>query len=363
MKTGLSLAQGIGFSRLLITFLIVISVCGFMGCPGLILGPDPENTPEVNFETLWRDFDQLYSLFPVKGINWDSVYMVYRPLVSRTSSDLALSTIFKNMLSLLNDGHVYLITPFERFISNSVRQESRPANFSFGDLLLTYFGNRISKAGDNRFWYGKLSDSIGYLYITTFEDKDFGRVDDWVVGIDQVLQDLSGVKGIVLDLRDNGGGDAFNGVAIAGRFADTKRLFAYGYSRNGSRHNDYSEPYAWYTEPTGNRQFVGPIAVLTNKRTASAAERFVLSMKVLPHVITIGDTTEGAFPHSVPREMPNGWAYRVTVGVVVDKDFNSYEGVGIPPDIQINITPSDSANRKDTILEGAIAELKSRISS
>ncbi|MCB0834662.1 MAG: S41 family peptidase [Bacteroidetes bacterium] len=329
----------------------------FVSCNDLIVGPDPANSPVRNFELLWRDFDAHYSLFDYKKIDWDSLYVVNRALVNHATPNSQLANVMKNLLRPLNDGHVYLITEDERFVSNNERQSGRPDNFVFENVYTTYFARNMSTRGDGRYYYGRLQDSIGYLYIPTFEDKDYARIDQWVSELDKVLADLNGVTGLIIDLRNNGGGDAFNSVAVAGRFADRRRLFAYGYSRNGRRHNDFSSPYAWYVEPTGKRQFLGAIVVLTNKKTASAAERFVLSMRVLPHTTVIGDTTEGAFPHSLARELPNGWSYRVTVGVVVDHNHLTYEGVGIPPGISIGILSTDLSQKRDTILETALEYL------
>jgi Peptidase family S41/Tricorn protease C1 domain len=336
---------------------VAVAVAGLgLACANTLVGPDPSSTPAGNFDALWTEFDRLYSLFPLKGVDWDSVYGVYRPQVDAVSTDRQLFDVMAAMLETLDDGHVYLIAPFAGVASNAPAAVTWKTNFDAA-LITGYLGSSARSAGGGRFRYGEVAPGIGYLYIATFEDEDFKRIDDWARDIDTVMAAVAGDRALIVDVRSNGGGDAFNAQYIADRFADRERLFAYGMSRDGPAHDDFTAPFAWYERPDGPRQFTGPIALLTNRWTASAAERFALALRVLPNVTFVGDTTQGAFPHAVPRELPNGWLYRVTVGVVVGPDRESYEGVGIPPDVAVNLAPADSAAGRDTILETAIALL------
>ncbi len=339
---------------LIIFSLMIISITG---CEKLFLPPDPHDNPVSDFDILWNEFNDHYSLFEFKHINWDSVYEIYKPLVKDNSTPEQLFSVMENMLYILNDGHVYLISPFRAIASNDLFKQMKQRNFSFPIIEKNYLIQPEHSSWGGHFIYAKVSPDIGYIRIPTFEDVDFARVDDWVKGIDGILEEYGNVKGLIIDIRDNGGGDAFNSQAIADRFADKKRLFAYGFSRSGPGYNDFSKPYEWNISPTG-RSFKKPVALLTNRWTASAAERFVLAMRIIPSVTIIGDTTEGAFPHAVPRELPNGWSYRVTVGVVIDAKRVNYEGRGIPPDIPVEISRQDSISGKDTILEKAIEILK-----
>jgi carboxyl-terminal processing protease len=335
---------------------ILILAFLWCSCQDLFFNPEPRDTPQENFDLLWNEFDQLYSLFEIKHINWDSLYTVYRPQVDG-STPAQLFNIMASMLSNLNDGHVYLISPFRGFAANEAAERSWKANFNFDDISGRYLKGSLRSAGAGRFIYGTVAPGIGYLLITSFEDVDFASIDAWAKEIDNVIRDLAGNKGLVVDIRNNGGGDAFNAQYIAQRFADARRLYSLGYTRNGPKHSDLSAPYEWYTSPGGPIQFTKPIVLLTNRFTASASERFTFAMKVLPYVTVMGDTTQGAMPHAVPRELPNGWTYRVTVGLVTDRNGSVYEGIGIPPDIAINISSDDSALHKDSILERAIQQL------
>ncbi len=337
----------------LIIFLFPLSNCSELDTP------EPENTPTKNFDLLWNEFDVYYSSFIIKNINWDSLYSVYRPVVTDHTSDNQLFDLMANMLANLNDGHVALVAPFNAVFSNAAQKNSRPENFNITNIRNHYFSSAYRSAGDHHFDYGRMKSDpeVGYVYISSFEDVDFGRVDKWVSGIDEVVDELAGTKGMIIDIRDNGGGDAFNADAVAGRFTSAENLYGYDFSRNGPDHNDFSAPFPLTISPEGHA-YLKPVAVLINRNTASAAERFLLAMKTIPNVVVVGDSTEGALPHALPRELPNGWSYRVTVGVVNDRNGINYEGIGIAPDSLVVISAQEDEMGIDPIIDKAISILK-----
>ena len=59
--------------------------------------------PVANFEQLWKTLDEHYCFFEEKGINWDSVYMKYRPLVKDDTEYVQLFSICAAMLDELKD--------------------------------------------------------------------------------------------------------------------------------------------------------------------------------------------------------------------------------------------------------------------
>jgi Tricorn protease C1 domain len=92
-----------------IKIFLTISIFGMFGCDKVLLGPDVENTPKSNFETLWKDFDEHYGLFVVNNLDWDLSHQTYSPLISESSTDEELYQVFTKMLKPLNDNHVRLI--------------------------------------------------------------------------------------------------------------------------------------------------------------------------------------------------------------------------------------------------------------
>ena len=103
-----------------------------------------------------------------------------------------------------------------------------------------------------------------------------------------------------------------------------------------------------------------PIAVLTNRRTGSSAESLVLAFRTLPNVVTIGDFTGGISANPALRSMANGWQYTVSRWIEYLPDNSTFEGIGLEPDIRVDITLADQAVQRDSIIEAAVADLAAR---
>lgn len=104
---------------------------------------------------------------------------------------------------------------------------------------------------------------------------------------------LSGVRAIIVDVRDNNGSDEAIAREVAARFYDRSRTYRTSQFRNGAARSDFGSPIPVTLDPAGARRFAGPVAVSTNRFIGSSAEDFICMMRVLPPVTTIGDTTIG----------------------------------------------------------------------
>lgn len=323
-------------------------------------GPtDPAPSPEVarlrDFESLWTDFDSTYPFFPLKDVDWDSVRTATRPAVEAAETDRAFFDLLAEVLLALEDAHVRLTA---RFGTVTYRGwfEPFPHNFDFGVVAGTHLVDGPHLAPDGTMRYGRLGGEIGYVHIPSFGDG--GHEAD----VEAVLAALEGIRALVVDVRDNGGGSDLNSRRVAGRFADRARLFRRIRVRDGPEHDDYTEPEDDVLEPAGTR-FDQPVALLTNRRVASAAEDFVLAMRVLPTVTVVGDTTGGASANPALRTLSNGWTYTVSRWLVTTPEDEVFEGVGLAPDHPVWISDEDRDRRRDTILESAVAVLESALTA
>jgi C-terminal processing protease CtpA/Prc len=125
--------------------------------------------------------------------------------------------------------------------------------------------------------------------------------------------------------------------------------------RTGPTYDDFAEPKSWYVEPEGPAQFTGPVYLLTDRTSISAAENFALAMKVLPHVTQVGDLTSGAVADNAHAELPNGWELSYSHNLFLDHAGRCWEGLGVPPDIRQLNSDEDLAQGKDRVLELALA--------
>ncbi len=218
-----------------------------------------------------------------------------------------------------------------------------------GEKYITF--NRSQKNKEIIQYGDVIGKNIGYILIKTFTGSS---EDDRFLMIDNIISELYNKAGIIIDVRENGGGNSSNAEIIAGRFADKKRLYGRFYNKTGRDAIDFSDWVSLYIEPGGTKQFLKPVVIITSRRTFSSSEDFVLAMKVFPHVTQIGDTTGGGIGNPVFRELPNGWIYRLSTKVVGTPDKQIVEGKGIPPDFTILNTETDSIAGIDRMLEKGI---------
>lgn len=336
--------------------IVLLFICPILlllstACQKEIFGLTYDDTQVGNFEALWNEFDQLYGLFEVRGVDWDEVYATYRPQINNDLSDLELFELFVEMLSNLDDGHVGLISTNPDFPTYT----GGPPNefdFEFDILKDNYLPN--SKENKVQMTYGFVEEGIGYVYILHFGEAGNLLKKE----MEKLLDFFKDAKGLIIDIRNGFGGEDIAGKLIASHFTNQKRLYMTTSIKNGPGENDFTTPEKWYLDPMGDVPFTKPIAVLTNRVTISARESFLLAMKALPQVVTVGDTTNGAFANAINRDLPNGWGYSMSIGDWRAADGTSYEGIGVPPDVLVENETAAVLEGRDEALERAIALLK-----
>ena len=313
------------------------------GC-GDMLVPDPRPSAPVQlFDQVWSDVDQYYAHFQTSGVDWDAVRARYRPLAATAPDDQHLADAIAGMLGELRDPHVTLYTPFRTYEDTSCY---RPGGYN-SVATARYLSGAVT---DAHMVHALVGADIGYIRIPSFAGED------WAGEIDGVLAQLGDVRGLVVDVRANGGGVDVTANAIADRFVDRETTAEYVRYRSGPGHDQFSDFYPITVAPTGHR-FAGSVALLTDRRDFSAAEQFVLFMRASPRVRVVGDTTGGASGRPLTRELANGWAYRFSTWIAYTPDRRPYEGIGLAPDVVARPVAGDAA-RVDRALESALAFLK-----
>ena len=339
------------------TLFLLLSLSILTSCDDLLLGEEVANTPENNFKSLWSEFDIRYGQFPIRGIDWDSVYTTNISRAQSTTSDEALYELMVEMLDPLNDGHVALIpigTTLPDYHGGPIGKLDAMSDFEL-DVVKDNYLQEVKSSGDF-FNYGYVANGIGYLHIEGFSDlaKFFEEP------MNEVISYFKNADGLIIDVRGGYGGEDVAGQYIAGYFMNEKRPYMITKIKAGPEHQDFTDPVTWYVQAEGDQQFLKPVVVLTHRFTISARESFCLAMKVSPNVTFMGDTTAGAFSNQINRELPNGWAYSLSIGDWRDANNTSHEGIGLIPDVLVQNTREELLNGKDNVLEEAISFLEGK---
>lgn len=299
--------------------------------------------PYRNFEALWQILDKNYCFFEYKDVDWNEVYDKYAVQMSDTMSNDSLFNKLGDMLSELKDGHTNLYSSF-----NVARYwkwyEDYPDNFN-EMVHRHYMGTDYRIAGGIK--YMKLTPDIGYIYYGSF----MSPVGD--SNLDYILMYFADCKGLIIDVRNNGGGNLTMSDRIASRFAKEKLVCGYIKHKSGPGHNDFSNPYPIELTPSDRVRWFRPVAVLTNRRCYSATNDFVNKMRLFPQVIQIGDKTGGGSGFPFSSELPNGWSVRFSSSPILDAKMRITE-FGIDPDISVTMTQADVMSMTDPIIDRAV---------
>lgn len=309
------------------------------------------NSPMGNYDALWSIIDERYCFFEQArqqhGLDWDDVYHKYKPQVQAAESNAELFDIYGNMLRELKDGHVNLTSDYGTtyYWDWSL---NHPLNFS-DSLQRNYLGNDFRLT--NGIKYTTLPSNIGYMYVGSFE----GSISSDNVSL--MLLRLAESKGIIIDIRNNGGGMLTSAEELAAHFVSGKTHCGYIQHKTGKGHNDFSSPEKLYIEPNGVI-WKKPVVVLTNRAVYSSANHFVMLVKPLPQVVVIGDKTGGGSGLPLNSTLPNGWTVRFSACPILDIEGKHTE-FGIAPHEEVQITSADWNNGRDTIIERAIELINS----
>jgi C-terminal processing protease CtpA/Prc len=126
---------------------------------------------------------------------------------------------------------------------------------------------KLTEAGILR--YGR-SKSFGYLRIVELEGVKKRKLTG---ALDRIARDFDSLEGFIIDIRNCPGGEDSMAIMIINRFCDRKRVAFHRRTKVGPGKDDFTPLKTWHLAPQGNRQFTGPIVLLTNDSVFSGGER------------------------------------------------------------------------------------------
>lgn len=309
--------------------------------------------PRSTFEQLWTILDEHYCFFGQKDVDWNEVYARYAPQVADNMTDEELFEVCSRMLDELRDGHTNLSAPFATSYYRKWWSDY-PQNYNARLVQQYYFNFNYRTTGGID--YGILPQNVGYMHYSSFSAA-IGEGN-----LDSILAYCAAADGLIIDVRDNGGGSMTNVETLVARFIQQRTLAGSICHKTGPGHNDFSEPYAYYYNPAPSYRVMWgkPVVVLCNRSTFSAANNFVSVMKSLPNVRIVGATTGGGSGMPFSSELTNGWGVRFSASPVRDPEGHLTEfGVEPSEGCAVDLDPVEALAGRDTMLDFAVATVLS----
>lgn len=316
----------------------------FVSCENLFFEESLESLdPYKNFDYLWNQCDQKYSYFDLKGVGWLAIRNQYRAQLHEGMTQDELFEVMGAMLKELKDDHTNLISNFN--VSHFSLKHQYQDNFEWSTIVNQYIGSNYNVSGP--FIHNKIiGHNIGYIRFSEFT----GNIDTH--NLDYVLEKYHDTDGLILDLRENGGGAVTDVYALLSRFINQKTLVYYSQIKNGPGHNDFTTPTPVYVSPSGV-PYLKKVMVLVDRGTYSAGSFTSLATKAIDNLVLVGDTTGGGLGLPNGGQLPNGWKYRFSISRTLDLSFNHTYENGVPADIsaQLDWNSPNSDEIIDTALQ------------
>jgi len=246
-----------------------------------------------------------------------------------TNGNAFASQLRKDLIAVSNDHHIFVsYNPF-KMPPSPAHEDDKPHPPSPEDIARF----RTELEHDNCAFTKVeiLPRNIGYIKFNQFAPPDLcGPTVNAALGF------LAHTDAVIVDLRQNGGGDPAMVQYIASFFFDHPTHINDLYNR----HDDETKQY-WTLAYVPGPRISAPLYVLTSSRTFSGAEEFTYDMQTQKRATIVGETTGGG-AHPV-NGMPAGDHF--TIGVPLARPINpvtkkDWEGTGITPDVKV---PADDA--------------------
>lgn len=325
------------------------------------------NTPMSNYMIFWNTFYENYPFFTLHQLDWRVVDRRFRSQVTVSTKPKELFQIFQQMIEPLRDAHTGLVAwdIHEEFDGWRLAPNHLDENQwkEASDIIASkYLKRGLLSFCKGHLQFGVLKDAIGYLRITAFYDyADTPSYDDRLKlleeALDSIFKGASRWKALVIDVRQNKGGDDALGLAVASRLTKSRYLAYKKVARkNMSGRLRFTPSQEVWVAPSSRPGFYGRVLLLSGPDMVSAGETFAMAlMGRKPRAVRIGLNTQGVFSDVLVRTLPNGWHFHLPNEVYYTKDGKSFDGAGIPPDIEVSFfSREDIRNGRDSALDEAL---------
>jgi carboxyl-terminal processing protease len=282
----------------------------------------------------------------IKSINGEDAMTVYRRLVAESRDTSTPWARARGAIGRMNRGDV------DTTVKMTFSRHASPA--ASEDINVT-MKRRKFNAGSN-FIQRVLPSGYGYIHFSNFVGALRG---DIIAAIDR----MKDTPGMVIDLRNNGGGSSAMTTALLNRFFSTPQQGMKQSTRTG-------RPIQLFFVDTmkmqaelagsGSAAYTKPVVVLTNESSASASEIFAITMQENKRATLIGERTCGCLlAYLGMTDVPGGAQMAYSEIGYTARNGSRIEGEGVKPDIEIKHSREDILLNRDRVLERAVAFLHS----
>ncbi len=301
---------------------------------------------EQAFDELWENYDRDYAMFVLRPeVDWKHARELYRPRALKTTSAYELAGVFAEMLKPLRDLHIW-VTVAGAYVPVFNRPRESNSNPSAHERLL----GKLQRRGTVR--WAVTEDKVGFIAIYDWQGE---QLPSWC---DEVLENMRNTRGLIVDVRLNGGGSEDLAQKVAGRFVDQEFVYGSSQYRNGPEHTNLTDRLERTVIPRGAWRYSRPVVLLIGQKCMSSNESFVGMMTGATNVITMGDHTCGSSGNPKMLELPLD--IKVSLPRWIDNlpDGTPLDERGFRPQVQFQAGPGAFDGDRDDLLDAALQRLR-----
>ena len=297
------------------------------------------------FDQLWEAFDRDHAMFVLRPeVDWDKVREAYRPKALASKSADEFAAVCADMLRQLRDLHVWLSVAGASVRCSIVPDQPMPTP----PLSIAFWAT----------FTRPVQRSVGH-----HDQRDRFPCDlrlersEVPAQCDQVLERMRNTRGMIVDVRLNGGGGEPMAEKVAGRFLEKEFVYAYSQFRNGPSHTNLTEKFQRKIAPRGPWCYNRPVVLLIGQKCMSSNESFIGMMTGDPEVTTMGDHTCGSSGNPRIVDLPLDMTVSVPCWIDYLPDGTPLDERGFQPQVIFTPTPGAFAGGRDDLLVAALARL------
>jgi hypothetical protein len=328
---------------------LFVGLLGLSSCEKLDMEKQPGTDNNSIFNEYWTIFNEKYAMFEAKGLDWAQIHEEYSGYVNNSISKDSLSNILGQMTLLVKDGHTWLATDAGKMGYAFDLQKGYPVDLNPKLVQNQYLGKQAKTVGDSMF-YTILSQKVGLIVYRDFEAEITEG------GVNKMLTDLKDTKGLILDVRGNGGGDPDYAGMLASHFTEKKTYTGHELFKTGPGQKDFSKSEI-YLIPSSGVKYLKPVAILTDRGVYSATTTLLYMTDPLQNVFTVGGKSGGGSGSTSDGQLANGWIYSLSVSEFIDAKGRHIDN-GVMPDVEVHLNHDNPI--RDEIIEKAILEVSKR---
>ncbi len=298
------------------------------------------------FDQLWKTFDETYAMFVLRpDVDWSALRDQYRPKALASKSAREFAFLCSDMLKPLRDLHIWLKLAGEEIpVFNRPRQaNSNPSAHS------TILGD-LHESGAVR--WTTTSDGIGYIAIYGWNNPQVPAT------CNAALDQMRDTRGLIVDVRLNGGGSEDQAAQFAGRFLEKPFEYAWSQFRNGPAHTNLTQKFERTIRPRGPWRYDRPVILLIGQKCMSSNESFIGMMTGATNVATMGDRTCGSSGNPKLVNLPLDMTVSVPQWIDYLPEGTPLDERGFTPQIRFKPEPGAFAGDRDDLLAASLARLR-----